>query len=58
MYGLSICCDFSAEIRTAVMAGGYVLARLVILSQVLSFSKASSDELIVGRQTYPVLKNT
>lgn len=56
VYGLSIGHDFSSEIPPVAVAGGYVLARFVILFCVLSFSDISSDELIVGKQTYPVLE--
>ena len=55
--GLSICHGFSSEMQPVVVAGGYVLARLAILFHLLSFSDGSSDELIVGKQTSPVLDN-
>lgn len=41
-----------------VVAGGYDLAGLVILSHVLPFLNVWSDQRIVGKQTYSVLKNT
>lgn len=44
--------------QPVVVAGGYVWARLVILFHLLSFSSVSPDELIVGKQTYPVLEYT